>query len=169
MYSNTGIQRSGATPFGAWTTTTWTGKKERQKVLAEIVMAHHIPYVATASIAFIEDLYRKTKKAQSISGPRYMEIFTPCPPGWRFDMSKTIELARLAVETGAWLLYEFENEQLTFNGPTKGIIEGSLQAKDVEDWLRVQGRFRNLTEGDLQTFKSVLQERWNHYRKLASL
>jgi pyruvate ferredoxin oxidoreductase beta subunit len=169
MYSNTGIQRSGATPFGAWTTTTWTGKKERQKVLAEIVMAHHIPYAATASIAYLDDLFRKTKKAQAISGPRYMEIFTPCPPGWRFDMSKTIELARLAVETGAWLLYEFENEKIIFNGPTKGIIDGSREPIDIKDWLRMQGRFRNLTDEGLQTFKEVLQDRWNHYRKLAVL
>ncbi|MDD5777844.1 MAG: 3-methyl-2-oxobutanoate dehydrogenase subunit beta [Candidatus Thermoplasmatota archaeon] len=169
MYSNTGIQRSGATPYGAWTTTTWTGKKERQKVLAEIVMAHHIPYVATASIAYPEDLYQKTKKAQGIRGPKYMEIIAPCPPGWRFDMSKTVELARLAVETGAWLLYEFENEKLTFTGPTRAILEGDKEPASVEDWLRMQGRFRNLTTQDLETFKQVLQERWDHYRKLASL
>lgn len=169
MYSNTGVQRSGATPYGAWTTTTWTGKKERQKVLAEIVMAHHIPYVATASIAYPEDLYRKTKKAQGIRGPKYMEIIAPCPPGWRFDMSKTVEIARLSVETGAWLLYEFENEKLAFTGPTKALLEGTKEPAPIEDWLRLQGRFRDLTTEELETFKQVLQQRWDHYRKLASL
>ena len=169
MYSNTGIQRSGATPFGAWTTTTWTGKNERQKVLAEIVMAHHVPYAATASIAYPEDLFQKTKKAQSIIGPKYLEVLAPCPPGWRFDMSKTIEQARLAVETGAWLLYEFENEKLTFTKPTKDIIEGNRDLKPVEEWLRLQGRFRNLTKEDLQTFKKLLHERLEHYKKLARL
>jgi len=167
MYSNTGVQRSGATPFGAWTSTTWTGKNERQKVLAEIVMSHHVPYAATASIAYPVDLFKKTKKAQSIMGPKYLEILAPCPPGWRFDMSKTIELARLAVETGVWVLYEFENEKLTFTKPTKDILEGNREPKPVEDWLRLQGRFRNLTHDDLKTFKMVLQERWEYYKKLA--
>jgi len=125
--------------------------------------------VATASIAYPEDLYRKTKKAQGIRGPKYMEIIAPCPPGWRFDMSKTVELARLSVETGAWLLYEFENERLTFTGPTRAILEGDKEPASVEDWLRMQGRFRDLTTQDLETFKQVLQERWDHYRKLASL
>ena len=138
-------------------------------MLAEIVMSHHVPYAATASIAYPDDLFQKTKKAQSIIGPKYLEILAPCPPGWRFDMSKTIELARLAVETGAWLLYEFENEKLTFTKPTKDILEGNREPKPVEDWLRLQGRFRNLTDDDLRTFKMVIQERWEHYKKLALL
>ncbi|MGC9307613.1 MAG: 3-methyl-2-oxobutanoate dehydrogenase subunit beta [Thermoplasmatota archaeon] len=169
MYSNTGIQRSGATPYGAWTTTTWAGKKERQKNMGEIVMAHEIPYAATASIAYIEDLYQKAKKARSIEGPKYLEILTPCPPGWRFDMSRTVEVSRLAVETGFWLLYEFENGSLTFNPPTRQIIEGDREPKPVEDWLRLQGRFRNLTDSDVDKIKEGLQERWAFYRKKAEL
>ncbi|KAA0004094.1 MAG: 3-methyl-2-oxobutanoate dehydrogenase subunit beta [Thermoplasmata archaeon] len=169
MYSNTGIQRSGATPYGAWTTTTWTGKKERQKNLAEIVMAHHIPYIATATIAYPEDLYKKVLKAKEIKGPRYLEILCPCPPGWRFDMSKTIEIARLAVETGSWLLYEFENEKLSFNGVTKAILEGKRKEKPIEDWLRMQGRFKHLTNEDIEEIKKELQERWEFYKKLAQV
>ncbi|RLF64054.1 MAG: pyruvate synthase subunit beta, partial [Thermoplasmata archaeon] len=157
------------TPYGAWTTTTWTGKKEKQKNLAEIVMAHDIPYVATASIAYPTDLYRKAKKAKEIKGPKYMEIIAPCPPGWRFDMSKTVEMARLAVETGAWLMYEFENGKLTFNGPSKGIIDGSREPKPVEDWLRMQGRFKNITDDDLKEIKKELKERWEFYRKKSQL
>ncbi len=169
MYSNTGIQRSGATPYGAWTTTTWKGKKEQQKNLAEIAMAHEIPYVATASIAYPEDLYRKAKKAKETRGPKYMEILCPCPPGWRFDMSKTVTMARLAVETGIWLLYEYEDGSLSFNPPSKQIIEGDSDPAPVEDWLRLQGRFRNLTDSDVDKIKDAMRERWALYRKKAEL
>jgi pyruvate ferredoxin oxidoreductase beta subunit len=169
MYSNTGIQRSGATPYGAWTTTTWKGKKEQQKNLAEIAMAHEIPYVATASIAYPEDLYRKTLKAKETRGPKYMEILCPCPPGWRFDMSKTVTMARLAVETGMWLLYEYEDGSLSFNPPSKQIVEGERDAKPIEEWLRLQGRFRNLTDSDVDKIKEAMRKRWAFYRKKAEL
>lgn len=169
MYSNTGIQRSGATPYGAWTTTTWKGKKEQQKNLAEIAMAHEIPYVATASIAYPEDLYGKAKKAKETEGPKYMEILCPCPPGWRFDMSKTVTMARMAVETGTWLLYEYEDGRLSFNSPSKQIIEGDCDPKPIEDWLRLQGRFRNLTDSDVDKIKDAMRDRWAFYRKKAEL
>lgn len=167
MYSNTGIQRSGATPYGAWTTTTWTGKKERQKELAEIVMAHHIPYVATATVAYPEDLFNKMKKAKEIEGSRYIEILAPCPPGWRFDMSKTVEMSRLAVETGAWVLYEVVNGKIEFTGYSKRIIEGK-ERKPVEEWLKMQGRFRHLKEEDIARIKQMVDEKWNEYKKLYS-
>lgn len=163
MYSNTGIQRSGATPYGAWTTTTWTGKKEFQKELGEIVRAHHIPYVATASISYPEDLYAKVLKAKNMKGSRYIEIFAPCPPGWRFDMSKTIEMARLAVETGAWILYEEVDGQFAFTSYSKKILEGK-DRKPIEEYLRLQGRFRYLTEDDMEKIKSSLDEKWNRYK-----
>lgn len=165
MYSNTGIQRSGATPYGAWTTTTWKGKREREKNLAEIVMAHHIPYIATATIAYPEDLFNKMKRAKEIKGSRYIEILCPCPPGWRFDMSKTVELSRLAVETGAWILYECVNGKIEFNGYSKKILEGKKR-KDIEDWLKTQGRFRHLKEEDVERIKKELDEKWEHYRKM---
>jgi pyruvate ferredoxin oxidoreductase beta subunit len=163
MYSNTGIQRSGATPYGAWTTTTWTGKKEYQKELGEIVRAHHIPYVATAAISYPEDLYAKILKAKNLKGPRYIEIFAPCPPGWRFDMSKTIEMARLAVETGAWILYEEIDGQFAFTSYSKKILEGK-DRKPIEEWLQLQGRFRHLTEDDMAKIKSSLDAKWNRYK-----
>ena len=165
MYSNTGIQRSGATPYGAWTTTTWTGKKGHQKELAEIVMAHHIPYVATATIAYPEDLYNKMKKAKEIKGPRYIEILAPCPPGWRFDMSKTVEMSELAVKTGAWVLYEAVNGKIEFTGYSKRILEGK-ERESIENWLRLQGRFRHLTEDDIKEIKRRLDEKWEHYKEL---
>ncbi len=165
MYSNTGIQRSGATPYGAWTTTTWTGKKERQKELAEIVMAHHIPYIATATVAYLTDLYEKMKKAKEMEGPRYIEILAPCPPGWRFDMSKTVEMSRLAVETGAWVLYEMINGKMEFTGYSKRLLAGK-ERKPIEEWLRMQGRFRHLTEKDLEEIKREIDAKWDYYMKI---
>ncbi len=165
MYSNTGIQRSGATPFGAWTTTTWTGKKEMQKELAEIVLAHHPRYVATASIAYLDDLYDKVKKAKEMSGPRYIEILAPCPPGWRFDMSKTVELARLAVQTGAWVLYEAIDGKIEFTSYSKMLLKGK-ERKPIEDYLKLQGRFRHLTEDDINKIKKTIDEKWKHYMKM---
>jgi len=164
MYSNTGIQRSGATPYGAWTTTTWKGKKERQKELAEIVMAHHIPYIATATIAYPTDLYEKMKKAKEMKGPRYIEILAPCPPGWRFDMSKTVEMSRLAVETGAWVLYEMINGEMHFTGYSKRLLAGK-ERKPVEEWLKMQGRFRHLTEEDIKKIKEGIDAKWEYYIK----
>ena len=165
MYSNTGIQRSGATPYKAWTTTTWKGKEEHEKNLAEIVMAHHIPYVATATIAYPEDLYKKMKKAKEIKGSRYIEILCPCPPGWRFDMSKTVEISRLAVETGAWILYECIDGKMEFNGYSKRILEGK-ERKSIEDWLKMQGRYRHLKEEDVKEIKRRLDEKWEYYKKM---
>ena len=110
IYSNTGIQRSGATPYAAWTTTTVGGKTEFRKEMGEIIRAHHIPYAAQACISYPEDLYKKIMKAKKIKGPKYIEIFSPCPPGWRFSMERTVEMGILAVETGAWALYEYEND-----------------------------------------------------------
>ncbi len=165
MYSNTGIQRSGATPYGAWTTTTWTGKKENEKNLAEIVMAHHIPYIATATIAYPEDLYNKMRKAREIKGPKYIEILCPCPPGWRFDMSKTVEMSKMAVQTGAWILYEIVNGKIEFNADSKKIIEGKKR-RPIEDWLRMQGRFRHLKEEDIKRIKENIDEKLDYLRKL---
>lgn len=172
IYSNTGIQRSGATPYGAWTTTTVGGKREFSKDMGGIVRAHHIPYVATASISYPEDLYRKVKKAKEIKGPKYIEILAPCPPGWRFGMDKTVEMGRLAVETGIWPLYEYENEKMVFNGASKHIFEGEIKRKPVEEWLKVQGRFDILFKPKrdeerirrLQEYVDRMWERFEIYR-----
>lgn len=169
IYSNTGIQRSGATPFAAWTTTTVGGKTEFRKEMGEIVMAHHIPYAAQTCIAYPEDMFNKLKKAKSIKGPKYIEIMAPCPPGWRFPMEKTVEMGTMAVETGAWALYEFENEKVTFNGRSKLILEGKVERKPIEDWIRYQGRFRHLfvpkkDEKRIKAIEKDLDKKWERYR-----
>ncbi|HDO19760.1 MAG TPA: 3-methyl-2-oxobutanoate dehydrogenase subunit beta [Thermoplasmatales archaeon] len=170
IYSNTGIQRSGATPYAAWTTTTVGGKREFSKDMGAIVRAHHIPYVATACVSYPEDLYNKVIKAKSIKGPKYIEILAPCPPGWRFGMDKTVEMGKLSVETGVWPLYEYENEKMIFNGISKAIFEGRIDRKPVEEWLKLQGRFRHLfkpkrDEERISIFQKHVDEMWERFRK----
>ena len=170
IYSNTGIQRSGATPYAAWTTTTVGGKTEFRKEMGEIIQAHHIPYAAQACVSYPEDLYKKVKKAKSIKGPKFIEIMAPCPPGWRFGMEKTVEMGIMAVETGAWALYEYENDAVTFNGKSKLILEKKIERKPIQDWLIQQGRFRHLfkPKKDVKRIKTIeghIDLIWERYRK----
>src|SRR3990172_1243316 len=88
-YMNTGVQRSGATPYGAWTTTTLRGKQEGKKDIMAIVLAHDVPYAATVSVAFPEDFVRKVQRAREVRGPRFLHAFSPCPPGWRYPSERT--------------------------------------------------------------------------------
>ena len=174
IYSNTGIQRSGATPFGAWTTTTWTGKAQHRKDMPGIMMAHRLPYIATASPSYIEDLYRKVQKAASIKGPKYLEFHTACAPGWRFPMEQTVEIGRLAVECGAWALFEYENGQVTFNLRSKQMLDGKVQRKPIEEYLKLQGRFAHLfkperDEKALAEIERWLDSEWEHYKQLAAV
>lgn len=170
IYSNTGIQRSGATPYAAWTTTTVGGKREFSKDMGAIVRAHHIPYVATATVSYPEDLFNKVMKAKNIKGPKYIEILAPCPPGWRFSMDKTVEMGKLAVETGIWPLYEYENEKMTFNGRSKLIFEGKVERKPVEEWLKLQGRFSTLfkprrDEERLRRIQEYVDHMWERFKQ----
>lgn len=143
-YMNTGIQRSGATPYGAWTTTTpigrikKVGKTERKKDVPMIMAAHKVPYIATVSLAHTQDYLRKLRKATKIEGFRYIHVLGPCPTGWGFDPSKTIEISKLAVETGIWLVYEIENGVFKLTVKPK-------HRKPVEEYLKAQRRFRHLT------------------------
>ena len=141
-YGNTGCQRSGATPFGAWTTTTpagkkFSGKKEFAKPMAEIAAAHRIPYVATASVAYPEDLQMKMKKALDMQ-PSFLLIQTPCPPSWKIDSSASVRAAKLAVMSGMWVLYEIEKGKLKLS-------QKPAKRAPVKEYLEMQGRFKHLT------------------------
>ena len=157
VYSNTGTQRSGATPFAAWTTNTVDGKKEWRKDIAQIMVAHNIPYVATASLAYPTDMYNKFAKAKEITGTRYIEILAPCPPGWKFPSGYTIKVSRLSVQTGMWMLYEHEEGRTTYTAGTRRIIMGQSKKKPVEEYLELQGRFRHLfqPERDEERIKEI--------------
>lgn len=143
-YMNTGIQRSSATPFGAWTTTSPVGEAVRGKTrprkdLTQIVAAHRIPYVAQASPHNWRDLLMKAEKAFNADGPAFLNVISPCVPGWKYETNQTIQLARLAVDTCYWPLYEIENGQYKLNYKPK-------EKKPVVEWLKPQGRFKHLLE-----------------------
>ena len=166
-YGNTGIQRSGATPYGAWTTTTPTGKRERKKDIAFIMAAHRIPYVATACPSYPMDFINKVRKAKEIKGSKFIHLLAPCPTGWRYDTSKTVEMGRLAVQTGMWVLFEIEYGKFKLNSPSDRLVDRAKR-KPVKEYLALQGRFRTLKEGDIEKIQKWVDEDWERYRKLAS-
>ncbi|MDP3143734.1 MAG: thiamine pyrophosphate-dependent enzyme [Candidatus Omnitrophota bacterium] len=141
-YMNTGIQRSGLTPFGTNTTTSPPGTASFgnfrfKKPMPEIALAHGIPYVATASVAFPIDIQKKVKKALSIKGPKYLQIHVPCPLGWRHEPQETVLVSKLAIDTGLYPIFEYENGALTSVRKISKIVP-------VEEYLKIQGRFKHL-------------------------
>jgi len=160
-YMNTGVQRSGLTPFNTNTSTSPIGAKSTgnirpKKPMPEIALAHGIPYVAVASAGFIPDLQRKVKKALSIKGPKYIQIHVPCPLGWRHETDMTLEVARLAVETGLYPLIEYENGTL--------VSRRQIAPKPVEEYLKVQGRFKHLLNNPAE-IKQIQEIADNNIRK----
>ncbi|MFH0888013.1 MAG: thiamine pyrophosphate-dependent enzyme [Planctomycetota bacterium] len=141
-YMNTGIQRSGATPMGASTTTSpagtaSSGKNVYRKDLTAIIAAHNIPYVAQTTPAHWDDLITKVKKALAIDGPTFINILSPCHRGWRIEMKDSMKLARIAADTCYWPLYEVENGEWKLNYiPNK--------QKPITEWMKPQGRFKHL-------------------------
>ena len=158
-YMNTGIQRSGSTPPKAWTTTTPGGNPGFKKDMIGIMFAHRIPYIATLNPAFPHDIVNKIKKAKSIQGFKYLHALSPCPPGWRFDSSLTIKVARMAVLTGIWILYEIENGVLRLTGPSKNLLDKKKRLP-VREYLKLQGRFAHLSEKDIIEIQEMVDESW---------
>ncbi len=155
-YMNTGIQRSSATPWGAWTTTTpLRHPKERpKKDIVAIMAAHRIPYTATATVAYPEDLISKFQKAKGIRGAKFIHILAPCPTGWRSEPAHTIKLSRLAVQTKVFPLYEVEN------GRKWTITVWPKRFLPVREYLKLQGRFAHLTEEDIQVIQENVDRAW---------
>ena len=144
-YGNTGMQRSGATPRHAITTTTPGGKAENKKNMPILMLEHDCAYVATASIAYPQDFFRKIAKAKEMKGFRYIEMHAPCGPGWKIPWSETIDMGRRAVKTGAWALWESENGKFTINPPTLQLAQGKVQPAPLEEYIELQGRFALVT------------------------
>lgn len=141
-YMNTGVQRSGLTPFNGWTSTSPSGKVSwgnptDKKNMPAIAAAHGIPYVATATVAYLKDLEKKVKKALEIVGPKYLQIHCPCPLGWAHEPNDTIKVAKLAVQTGLIPIFEMENGVITS-------VRKITKKLPVEEYLKLQGRFRHL-------------------------
>ena len=148
-YMNTGIQRSGATPKGAWTTTSPSGevipgKKEHKKNLTEVVAAHNIPYVAQSTPAHFQDLLEKARKAIEVDGPAFLNVLSPCPRGWRFPADQTMHIAREAVKCCYWPTYEVEEGEYRLTGDSAKIAKGKLEKTPVEEYMRKQGRCKHL-------------------------
>lgn len=146
-YMNTGIQSSGLTPFKAKTTTTPKGKLSCKKDMIKIAAAHNIPYIASASVGYLDDLKKKIEKAKNIQGPSYIHIHTPCPTGWLFDPSNTIKVAKMAIQTGLWLLCEIENGILR-------ITKKVSKVKPIEEYFKLQGRFKHLSPDDIKKIQN---------------
>lgn len=161
-YMNTGIQGSSATPYGAWSTTTPMGKPVMKKDLMGIAMAHGIPYCASASVANIPDLRKKTAKAKEIEGPRLLHIMCPCPTGWGIQPSKSVEVARKAVKTGAWVLYEYENGVVKINEKQKELLP-------IKEYIGMQKRFRGLNEEQLNIMQEQAVANYERLLKLERL
>lgn len=159
-YMNTGIQRSSATPYLSWTTTTPSPalQENPKKDIMEIMAAHRIPYAATASPAFPEDFLRKLNKAREIKGFRFIHILSACPPGWKFPSELSVKIARLAVETKIFALYEIEKGQR---------YKMTVKAKGlpVREYLKLQGRFSHLTEQNIISIQKNVDEDWKRLLK----
>lgn len=153
-YMNTGIQRSSATPHGAWTTTTPVKhyKRGRKKNIVEIMAAHRIPYAATASIGYPEDLARKLKKAKETKGFRFIHILAPCPTGWKSDPKYTVKLAKLAVQTDVFPIYEVE-DGIRYKQNIK-----IKERKPITEYFKYQGRFKHLKEEEVEFIQKKIDE-----------
>jgi pyruvate ferredoxin oxidoreductase beta subunit len=172
-YMNTGNQRSGATPIGADTETTPTGKYSigksiPRKDLMSIVAGHHIAYAATANIGFLNDFKAKIKKAFQIKGPKFLLVFSPCTTLWKFPPHQMIKIAKLATETNFWPLYEIDRK-----GRYK-INYRSSSPKPVKDFYRLQGRFKHLfkkknKEEIFEAIQAQVDENWQRLVRQARM
>jgi pyruvate/2-oxoacid:ferredoxin oxidoreductase beta subunit len=161
-YMNTGVQRSSATPFLTWTTTTpvHQTKEEAKKNIMEIMAAHRIPYAATASVAYPEDFFNKIKKAKGIEGFKFLHILSTCPTGWRLPAQLSIKAARLAVLTRVFPLYEIEyGERYTLNLKP--------EFHPVKEYLKLQGRFSHLSDSEIEVIQGNVEKTWEKLMKKA--
>ena len=159
-YMNTGIQRSSATPTGAWTTTTPAEhlKEGPKKDIEKIMAAHGIPYIATVSIAYPDDFIKKFKKAKKIKGTRFIHILSPCPPGWQTDSNESVKLARMATQSKVFPVYEIENGKYRINiYPEKEI--------SIEDYIKSQGRFNYISKPVINSVRKQVNKKWQYLIK----
>ena len=164
-YMNTGIQGSSSTPMGAWTTTTPYGKPVKRKNLMQIVGAHGIPYAASASIGYIDDLRKKVVKAKAAiaEGPAFLHIHAPCPTGWGYDPALTVELAKLAVSTRCWNLFEL------VDGSKVNITKKVNKVKPAEEYLTPQKRFTGIDATTLAMVQTQIDIDYARLELLAGL
>jgi pyruvate ferredoxin oxidoreductase beta subunit len=161
-YMNTGTQRSGSTPATARTTTTTHGKRENPKDMPKIMEAHGIPYVASTSAVYPDDVYDKLVKARGMKGLRYVHMNTPCPSGWAFDPKDSVGLGQLAVDSGLVVLYEIEGGVFRLTGRSKALAKRGSR-KPVGPYLAGQGRFKGISAEDVASIQAWVDRRWAEY------
>jgi len=163
-YSNTGIQASSATPYGAATTTTPDGSQaigstQRKKDMLAIALAHGLKYVAQTTAGFPDDITNKVKKALALSGPSYIQILAPCIPGWKINNDLAITMGKLAAQTGLYPLLEYVDSRLTASS-----IAANFAPKPVAEYLKKQGRFKHLQEEQIKIIQSLADQNCEKYR-----
>jgi pyruvate/2-oxoacid:ferredoxin oxidoreductase beta subunit len=166
-YMNTGVQKSGATPEGAWTTTTPGGapRAGQKKDIARIMAAHGIPYVATLALGtapLLRDFRRKVARAAELRGFRFLHVLGACPPGWRYPTSQTTEVTRLAVESHVFPLFECDHG-------TWRITHRPRHPVPVSDYLAGQGRFAHLSREQVERVQAHVDARWEQLAALEGL
>lgn len=162
IYGNTGGQRSSATPLGAVTTTTHSGKDVPKKDVVAIMAAHGIPYAATVSLAHPQDAMRKLDHALGLKGFRFLHILAPCPTGWKSEPAMGMELVRLAVDSGLFPIYEvFDGERIEIN------LDPSFSREALERYFGAQGRFR--AKLDMPRIADGVRRHWHRLRALAEI
>jgi pyruvate ferredoxin oxidoreductase beta subunit/2-oxoisovalerate ferredoxin oxidoreductase beta subunit len=160
-YMNTGIQVSSATPRFTWTGTSPSGNTRRKKQIMEIMAAHRMPYAATASIAFPDDLTRKVRKARNMKGSRFIHILAPCTTGWKIREDMAVGVATLSVETNIFPLYEIEDGvKYTINHEPRGL--------PVEKYLMTQGRYKHLKSDQIEIIQEETDRSWEDLQYRAS-
>lgn len=167
VYANTGVQGSGATPQGATTTTTPSGseaplgKSREKKDLFKLISDHEVPYAATATPGYLSDFKQKVKKAKEKDGFRYIHVYTPCPEGWKHPPDKTVEISKLGVQTGMWVLAESEY----------GDIEVNVNLSDrtpIKEYLKAQGRFEHLDQTRVDQLQNQVDQHWEKYMEVST-
>lgn len=160
-YMNTGVQKSGATPWGAKTSTSPGGFRPAidvaKKDLLRIAAAHGIPYAATASVGHPADFLKKIQKAAAVDGPSFLHVYAPCPTGWGCGSDSTVRLGKSVVDTGLWPLAEWDHGVLHINRNPK-------KFEPLQTYLGEQGRFRSLSEADVAALKQIRDQAWQQLR-----
>ncbi len=165
-YANTGIQASSTTPWGATTTFTPSGKVKqignlRLKKNVALTMAAHpgVKYVATSSLYPPLDFMNKVRKALDSGGPSFIELLTPCPKGWFFDPKDTIDLSKMALESRAWVSWEYSNGSFSLTYRPR-------KPTPVSEYLKMQGRFSHLTESEIAEIQRMTNEEWEYWQEM---
>ncbi|MFA5183960.1 MAG: thiamine pyrophosphate-dependent enzyme [Patescibacteria group bacterium] len=163
-YSNTGIQASGATPYGASTTTTpdgsaAIGSTQAKKDMLAIALAHGVRYAAQSTAGWPDDITAKVKKALATDGPSYLQILSPCIPGWKINNDEAVTMGKLAVQTGLYPLLEYVSGQLVSSS-----IKPDFQARPVEEYLKKQGRFKHLKATEIASIQAAANANIKRYK-----